>query len=426
MKNIKKRGIKFLAFSVLLVPLEASASSLVSSFTEGLFIKGTRRAHSVINSSYNHFYQDRKYASHTKSPLTKERVSGQVYGIATYDALFKYVLSHETITPSFLKTFAPDLPDILSVERLDEHMNPVQKHQNARDFLQKKETKKTVLELAQLDKVQVSHLDPPSRKITPHSGGTELLTNFLTHFNDIRHIFPKERYDGTMDFLCYLESGGYAMVEMQVAPQDYWDERALAYAANVYSKQLSKGDQWLSGLKNVTAINILGGGKDGKVHWPGTNQFRRVYRFQEQLHQKSDVPRFIRGIELYQYSLMNAPKEFSNQVLQDWVIFLKAGHLMTQKEVEEQIKTPEVLEAFELAKIQSLPSKVRLAYTEEDKEYAQYSQHTQDLVQEGLEKGREEGKRAIALGMLSDNLPIANIAKYTGLSEAEIQDLKRD
>ena len=41
----------------------------------------------------------------------------------------------------------------------------------------------------------------------------------------------------------------------------------------------------------------------------------------------------------------------------------------------------------------------------------------------GIKRGCEEGRTTIATAMLNDNQPIDTIAKYTGLSEAEIEQL---
>ena len=49
---------------------------------------------------------------------------------------------------------------------------------------------------------------------------------------------------------------------------------------------------------------------------------------------------------------------------------------MSEEEVKDKIKTPEVLEAFNRAKISELPGKVLEAYEAEDKKYDQYSEHT--------------------------------------------------
>ena len=46
-------------------------------------------------------------------------------------------------------------------------------------------------------------------------------------------------------------------------------------------------------------------------------------------------------------------------------------------------------------------------------------------LEEGLEKGREEGREEVALKLLEENAGIDLIEKCTGLSEAEIDKLKK-
>jgi len=153
---------------------------------------------------------------------------------------------------------------------------------------------------------------------------------------------------------------------MQVIPHNYWDRRALAYVAAFYGNQLVKADKWKD-IKKVIGINILGGGKEKKAHWVDTpKQFVRYYKMQEQLHNPAG---YIDGIELIQYSLMNAPKTSDDQEKQDWITYLNDGYSMTEEQVQQRIKTPEVLEAFKRAKIKSLPAKVLAAYKAEGAEY---------------------------------------------------------
>jgi predicted transposase/invertase (TIGR01784 family) len=45
-------------------------------------------------------------------------------------------------------------------------------------------------------------------------------------------------------------------------------------------------------------------------------------------------------------------------------------------------------------------------------------------IEQGFEKGREEEKKAIALNMLKDNLPLETIARFTGLTIAQLQQLQ--
>ena len=61
-----------------------------------------------------------------------------------------------------------------------------------------------------------------------------------------------------MDFICRLDTGENILVEMQIISYDYWDQRALAYVAAVYSKQLRRGGRW-NDIKRIIGIYILRG-----------------------------------------------------------------------------------------------------------------------------------------------------------------------
>ena len=299
-------------------------------------------------------------------------------------------------------------------------MNPLQDLQLLRSFLHSPDTKKTVESLTGRSELVVKK---PGDKES-HTEGTAFLHEIVGRFDDIKKAFPKVRYDGTMDFVCRLESNEYAMVEMQVIPQDHWDRRALAYVAAFYGNQLRKGQEW-NDVKKVIGINILGGGRDRLAHWNDTpDQFVRHYKFQEQLHNHK---MYIDGIELWQYSIMNTPATLkeSEKEKQDWITFLKRGHDMSEEEVRGTITTKAVLDAFERARLDKLPSEVQEAYAAEDKEYERFSEYTRKKEEEGLVKGLAEGERKAkietAKNLKSMGLSLDQIEKATGLL---LEDLK--
>jgi predicted transposase/invertase (TIGR01784 family) len=51
-------------------------------------------------------------------------------------------------------------------------------------------------------------------------------------------------------------------------------------------------------------------------------------------------------------------------------------------------------------------------------------QVTTSWERKGIEQGKLENQRSIALNMLKDNLPLEQISRWTGLSIAEIQKLQ--
>ncbi|NMA04637.1 MAG: hypothetical protein GX925_08015 [Clostridiales bacterium] len=50
----------------------------------------------------------------------------------------------------------------------------------------------------------------------------------------------------------------------------------------------------------------------------------------------------------------------------------------------------------------------------------------EQLIQEGMEKGREEGKLEVAKNALKEGAEIDLIAKLTGLSKKEIEKIARE
>ena len=351
--------------------------------------------------------------------MTAAPLSRQIYGIATYDAIFKYILSDETIRLSFFNAFIPDLK-IMSSTRLDEHMSPMKDLQLLRDFLHREDTVRTMNRLTSPHGLLIGVMDQSNSSFVKDENATIFFNEMRSHFGDIQKSFPKDRYNGTMDLVCKADNDKYVMVEMQVTPQNCWDMRALAYVANVYGNQLRKGGDW-NHIKEVIGINILGGGKSDQAHWKDTpSQYVRDYKFQEQLGPDTQgrPQRCIDGMKLVQYSLMNAPDDaLPDKEKQDWITFLKRGHRMNEKEVENSITTPGVLQAFKRSRLDNLPGEVRDRYVAEDLEFDRYSEHTNMLVREGEHSKAFE----IARKMLFRGRPLEEIVEDSGLTKEEVE-----
>jgi hypothetical protein len=143
-------------------------------------------------------------------------------------------------------------------------------------------------------------------------------------------------------------------------------------------------------IKRVIGINIHGSEKSA-------SECMRHYKMHEQLHHSSHC---IDGIEIIQYSLMHTPQSLKDKEKNDWFTFFKKASCMTEKDVQKKISTPAVLEAFERVKLSTLPDHVREMYAKQEAQYAQYSIHTQEVVEKGIaelrtqeliEKGIAEG-----------------------------------
>ena len=120
---------------------------LVTAFIGNLWIGGGSNVFGSENLDLIQQPNAKSHRSETCSVASDNKSHSQVYGIATYDALFKYVLSDDSVRPSFFKAFIPGL-SIVRSERLDEHMHPVQKLQLLRNFLHLGDTTETVKRLS--------------------------------------------------------------------------------------------------------------------------------------------------------------------------------------------------------------------------------------------------------------------------------------
>jgi predicted transposase/invertase (TIGR01784 family) len=350
---------------------------------------------------------------------------GQTYGIATFDALFKYILGDPINRASFLHAFLSKA-GIIESYRLDEHMNPLQELQRLREFVHRQDTEKTVGSISSDCIVYCPCSSRHKSQGFKLAKATDFLHEMVGHFEDIKKAFPKAKYNGTMDFVCKLDNGEFSLVEMQVLPKDNWDERALAYAAAFYSRQIGKGQHWPD-IKKVYAINILGGGTRQQAHWAETtDQYMRHYKFQEQLHKES-CERFIDGIELIQCSVMNALDALSSedQERRDWITFFKRAALMNEDQVKSEIRTPAVLNAFKMARLSHLPKAVKCDYDAENELYNQVSQHTAARVAAGRAEGKAEGLFEAARNMkLSKSFSNSEIASFVGLEESVVSAIK--
>ena len=93
---------------------------------------------------------------------------------------------------------------------------------------------------------------------------------------------------------------------------------------------------------------------------------------------------------------------------------------MNEQEVATGIERPEVLQAFERARLARLPREVRERYVAEDLEYDRYSDHTNELLRESERNIASE----IARKMVVRGRPVKEIVEDSGLSTEEIEALR--
>ena len=100
---------------------------------------------------------------------------------------------------------------------------------------------------------------------------------------------------------------------------------------------------------------------------------------------------------------------------------------LTRRLYEQGYERQDILNLFRfLDWMMELPEGLKQVFRAELKQFEQERQmpYVTSIEQMGIEKGRQETQSEIALNMLKDNLPLEQIARLTGLTIAQLQQLQ--
>ncbi|WP_313885238.1 Rpn family recombination-promoting nuclease/putative transposase [Clostridium sp. DJ247] len=242
------------------------------------------------------------------------------------------------------------------------------------------------------------------------------INSILTEQEQIKDITIKNPYNisnyingkmSILDIKAVDEKGKWYDIEIQVAPQTFYDKRALYYWAKVYSDQLQEKGRY-GALNKTIGINVL------DFNYLEGNDYHSMYK----LYNSKTGKEFSNILELHFIELKKFDKSLADirTTLDRWVTFLNNAYEYSKnkipKELEEDKNIKKAIEVLDVM------------YLNED-ERALYEQNLKNLIdkQEELDTAREEGIKDVARNLL-DVLDVETIALKTGLSKEEILKLK--
>jgi len=223
----------------------------------------------------------------------------------------------------------------------------------------------------------------------------------------------------SVDVRCKDKNGRQFLVEMQMNWTTAFKQRVLFNASKAYVTQTEKGFEY-SQLKPVYALNLI-----NQNYLPNSSEYYHHYAVVhlKDNNEKLDGLEFV-FVELEKFKAQNI-RDKKLQVL--WLRFLTEINEQAEKISEELLSNPEIKQAINFVYEASLTKEEKLMY---DKNWDRISSEKTILAQtkeEGIAEGKAEGRveeryemarKAKAMGM-----PVKDIAKLTGLSEEEINNL---
>ena len=303
---------------------------------------------------------------------------------------------------------------------------------------------------------QVVRFDWAIKRILREKANFSILEGFLSSLLDeeikiIRLLESEgnrdyeENKSNRVDLLTEDSKGRRIIIEVQNEAEDSYFHRILFGTSKIINEYLERGQDY-DRITKVYSVNIvffnLGEGSD--YIYKGTTEFRglhdgKLLELSERLKKKFEVSKVNEIFPEYYILKVNDFDKVAKTPLDQWMYYLRNNRL------PEGADAPGLRQAAETLRIASLSHEERLAYEkymdgmvslEATMSTAWAGGHYQGLEEglvkgreEGLIKGREEGLeeglKMVARKMLVQNKSIQEIISLTGLSEEEIESLRK-
>lgn len=269
------------------------------------------------------------------------------------------------------------------------------------------------------------------KKLFGEEANKDLLVDFLNQllpaqhkiidlsFNNAERLGPADSSRRAIfDIYCENEKGEKFIVEMQKAKMKFFKDRAVFYTTFPIKEQAEKGD-WDFKLKPIYCVAILDftfdEDRDQKTYMSNV-QLKDQYcqTFYNKLNYIFiEMPRF------------NKTEDQLENHFDKWLYFLK--HLEDFENIPSILNEDVFIKGFKVAEIASFDQRQMNEYEESLKVYRDLKGVLDNSFEEGKIEGKAEGVTEgltkVAKKMKSEGYTLAEIAKLTGLSKADIEKL---
>ena len=218
------------------------------------------------------------------------------------------------------------------------------------------------------------------------------------------------------DIYCQSIQGEHFIVEIQKAKQNYFKDRSVYYTSFPIQEQGQKGD-WNYKLSPVYAVGILDFiFDDHKDDSTILHLVELKNKWCEVFYDKLkfiyvELPKFTKTIDQL------------HSHFDKWLFLLK--HLPNLEDQPQTLQEEIFQQLFTIAEIANFSREEQNAYENSLKYYRDLKNVVDTSREVGREEGREEERQEIALNLLRDEVPVAVIARCTGLSIEEVQQLQQ-
>ena len=253
----------------------------------------------------------------------------------------------------------------------------------------------------------------------------ELLKNEQGKITDLQYLKNENlattelNRKAIFDLYCTNEKGEKFIVELQKTKQKFFKDRTVYYSTFPIREQAIVGSDWNFELKKVYMIAILDFVFDEDK--AQKNKFRYDVKLTEQETKKVFYDK-LTFIYLEMPKFNKKAEELKNR-FEKWLFVLKNLHKLDR--IPENLKENIFMKLFETAEISKFNQKEYQEYEDSLKYYRDLKNSLDTAKEEGKIEGKIEEKIEVAKKGLTEGLPMEIIIKLTGLTEQEINELKK-
>ncbi len=217
------------------------------------------------------------------------------------------------------------------------------------------------------------------------------------------------------DLYCTNEKGEKFIVELQKSKQKFFKDRTVYYSTFPIQEQAKKGSEWDFELNKVYTIAIL------DFVFDEDKKNKNKYRYDIKLTDIETNKIFydkLMFIYLEMPKFKKTEKELKTR-FDKWLFVLKNLHKLDR--IPDNLRESIFEKLFETAEIAKFNKEEYQSYEDSLK----YYRDLKNSIDYAREVARKEGEIEIAKKMLSKNMDIQLIKEMTGLTEDEINELKK-
>jgi predicted transposase/invertase (TIGR01784 family) len=235
-----------------------------------------------------------------------------------------------------------------------------------------------------------------------------------------------------LDIKAEGEDGRLFDVEMQIRGSKYYGKRALFYWAKIFGSQLDyvldesqENDNSIevgySDLKKCIVISLM------DFNFFDDTKYHRFYTLKDgdthEQHKDLDyLDLYFIELKKYKGKLQNI-----NTTLEKWITFLNNAHKYDNKTLPKELaEIKEIRKASQKLDAMYLDEKEKGYYDAQQKFWLDQNAFMKEAVEKALEQGELNSKIEIAQKMLKRGTEILVIAEDTGLTVAQIEQLRNE